>query len=84
MIAYSLFFILFFFAFLRPHSQPTEVPRLGVESELQLPASTRATATSDPSRVCDLRHSSRQRWILSPLSEAGDLTRNLMAPSQIH
>jgi len=31
-----------------------EVPRLRGESELQLPAYTTATATQDPSRVCDL------------------------------
>ena len=35
-----------------PHASPqprhTEVPRLGVESELQLPAYTTATATPDP------------------------------------
>ena len=31
-----------------------EVPRLGVESELQLPVYTTATAALDPSRVCDL------------------------------
>ena len=30
-----------------------EVLRLGIESELQLPAT--ATATPDPSRVCDLQ-----------------------------
>ena len=30
-----------------------EVPRLGVESELQLPAYTTATATQDLSRACD-------------------------------
>ena len=30
-----------------------EVPRLGVESELQLPADTTATATQGPSHVCD-------------------------------
>ena len=29
-----------------------EVPRLGVKSELQLPASITAMATPDPSRVC--------------------------------
>ena len=29
-----------------------EVPRLGVESELWLPAYTRATATPDPSLIC--------------------------------
>ena len=27
-----------------------------------------ATATSDPSRICDLYHSSRQHQILNPLS----------------
>ena len=31
-----------------------EVPRLGTELELQLPAYTTATATPDPSHVCDL------------------------------
>ena len=35
---------LFFFSFLGPHPQHMEVPRLGVESELQLPAYTTATA----------------------------------------
>ena len=60
-----------------------EVPRLGVESELQLPVYTTATATRDPSHVCDLHHSSRQRWILNPLSGARDRTRNLIVPSRI-
>lgn len=32
----------------------------GCESELQLQAYTTATATRDPSRICDLHHSSRQ------------------------
>ena len=36
-----------------------ESPRLGVESELQVPAYTTATATWNPSRVCELHHSSR-------------------------
>ena len=34
-----------------------EVPRLGVELELQPPAYTTATATPDPSRACNLYHS---------------------------
>ena len=38
-----------FFFFLGGHPQQKEVPRLGVESELQLPACTTATATQDPS-----------------------------------
>jgi len=45
-----------------------EVPRLGVEMELQLPAY--ATATQDLSCTCDLHPNSWQRQILSPLSEA--------------
>ena len=56
-----------FFAFLGPHLQHMEVPRLGVESELQLPAYAMATATWDPSHACSLHHSSQQRWILNPL-----------------
>ena len=51
-----------------------EVPRLGVELELQLQVYTTATAISDPSHVFDLYHSSRQRWILNPPSEARDRT----------
>ena len=43
-----------------------------------------ATAMPDLSRVCNLHHSSWQRQILNPLSEARDGTRNLMVPSQIH
>ena len=48
-----------------------EVPRLGIESDLQLPAYTTATATQDLSRVCDLHRCSWQHQILNPLSEAG-------------
>ena len=48
-----------------------EVPRLGAELEMQLPVYTTATATWDPSRVCNLLHSSWQRRKLKPLSEAG-------------
>ena len=71
------------FCFLGPHLQHMEVPRLGAESKLQLPACTPATATLDPSCICDLHHSSQQCWILKPLSEARDQTCNLMDPSQV-
>ena len=57
--------------------------RLGVKLELQLPAYPTTTATRDPSQVCDLHHSSRQRQILNPRSEARDGTRILMVPSWI-
>ena len=49
-----------------------EVPRLGAESELQVPAYTTATAMQDLSCICDLHHSSWQRQILNPLCEARD------------
>ena len=60
-----------------------EVPRLGVESELQLPAYTTATARSDPSHVCNLHDSSWQCWILNPLSKARNQIHNLMVRSWI-
>ena len=52
--------------------------------ELQLPAQATATATQDPSRVCDLRHSLQERQVLHPLSEARDRTHILMDTSQVH
>ena len=60
-----------------------EVPRPGVELELQLPAYTTGTAMRDPSHICDLHHSSWQPQILNPWSEARDRTPTLMVPSQI-
>ena len=58
--------------------QYMDVPRIGVKSELQLLAYTTATATWDLSCVCNLHYSSRQSWILNPLSEAKDGTIILM------
>ena len=46
--ASPLFFSFFFSFFLELHLWHMEVPKLGVESEVQLPAYTRATATQDP------------------------------------
>jgi len=53
----------FFFFLFRVTLWPVEVPKLGVESELQLPADTTATATPDPSRVCHLIHSNPGSFI---------------------
>ena len=55
-------FILFIFFFLGVYARHMEVPKLGVESELQLPA----TATLDLSRIFDLH----------PLSEARNRTHS--------
>ena len=82
--SYYFSFIYVFICFLEPHLQHMEVPRLGVKSELQLPAYTTATAMQDPSRICDLHHSSRHYWILNPLNEARDQTCNLQVLGRIH
>ena len=67
-------FLSFFFSpcFLGPNPRPMKVPKLGVKLGPQLPAYATATATSDPSHICDLHHSSQQYRILNPLSEARD------------
>ena len=58
------FFFFFLFSFLQPYLQYMEVPRLGVKSELLLPAYTTATAMPDLSCVHNLYHSSWYSWII--------------------
>ena len=71
-------FVLFgLFVFLGLHLWYVEVPRLGVQLELLLPACTTATAMPDLSCICNLRQ------ILNLLSEVRDRTRDLMVPSHI-
>ena len=60
-----------------------EVLRLEVKSGLQLPAYATATATSDPSCVCNLHHSSGHHRIFNPLSRARDQACVLMDANQI-
>ena len=79
---FSLFLLLLFFFFWL-QVQHMEVPRLGVESELQLPAYTTATATLDLSHACNPHHGSRQCGIPDPLSKAWDRTRILTDPSWV-
>ena len=53
--ANGLWISFFFLAlFLGPHPWHMVVPRLGIESELQLLAYTMATAAQDPSHICNL------------------------------
>ena len=61
-----------------------EVPRLGLQVELQLLVYTTATTMQDPSCVYDLHYSSQQRWILNPHSKTRDRTPNLVVTSWIH
>ena len=77
------FFLLLFFLSFRAAPTHMEVPKLGVQSELQPLAYTRATAMWDLSRVCDLHHSSQQHQILNPLSKVRDGTCVLMDASQV-
>ena len=85
-IIYFILFILFilsFLPFLGLLPQHMEVPRPEDELELQLPAYPTATAMPDPSRVCDLHHSSWQHQILNPQSKARDPTRILIHTSWV-
>ena len=54
-----------------------EVPQLGMALERQLRAYTTATATQDPSCICNLLRSLWQPGIFNPLSKARDQTRIL-------
>ena len=65
----SLF--VFFFLLSRATPAANEVPRLGSELEIQLLAYTKATAMLDPSRICDLYHSSWQGRILNSCLRPG-------------
>ena len=78
---FFFFFCLLSFAGQQPWHM--EVPRQGVQLELQLPAYTTATKTWDLGRVCDLHHNSQQCRILNPLSEARDRTHVLMDASWV-
>ena len=78
-----IFAFISFFFFSGPHPWHIEVPMLGAQLELQLPAYATATAMLDLSHICNLHHNSWQCQILNPLSEARGQTHNLMVPSWI-
>ena len=61
-----------------------EVPRLGVQLELQLQAYATARATPDVSCICDLPRSLLQCWMLNPMSEATDQICILVDISWVH
>ena len=73
----------FFPLFLRPHLQHMEIPRLGVELELQRPAYTTATVMPDMSHVWHLNCNSRQHQILNLMSEAKGQTCILINTNQV-
>ena len=61
-----------------------EVPRLGVELELQLLVYTTAAATWDLSHVCKLHCSLLQGQMVSALSEDWNQPHILMDTSLVH
>ena len=77
------FFVFCFFVFFGPHPRHEEVPRLGVESKLQLLAYTTATTTQDPSFICGPPHNLWQCQIFSPLCKAKDQTLIFVDTSRI-
>ena len=79
----SLLEVLFVLCLFRAVPEAYRSLQAGVESELQLPAYTAATAPPDLSLIRDLWHSLWQCWILNPLREARDQTRILMDTSQV-
>jgi len=79
----DIFIFLFCFVFLGPFPRHMEVLRLGVQSQLQQPAYTSATAMPDLRHIFNLHHSSWQHRILNLLSGARDRTWDLMDTSQI-
>ena len=63
LVSFSFFLSFFFFL---AASAACGSSGEGVESELQVPAYTKSTATRDPSYMCNLCHSLRQHWIPQP------------------
>ena len=65
------------------HPWHLEIPRLGVKLELQLLAYATASATPDPSHICNLHQGSWQHQSISPLSEARNRTHILVDTSRV-
>ena len=79
----TMVLFLFFFCFLGSNLRHMEVP--GLEGLIRAVAVGLSHSHSNPGfePLMHLHHSSRQCWILNPLSKARDRTRNLMVPSWI-
>ena len=75
------FLLLLLLLLLGLHLWHMEVPSLGVQSELQLLGT--ATATADPSCVCNPHHSSWRQQIFNLVSKARDRTHILMDTGQV-
>jgi len=86
-IIYPYFLIFYFILFLSFKAASTAYGSSQARGLIGLVAAglcqSHSNARPDLSHIFDLRHSSRQRWILNPLREARDWTLNLMVSSRI-
>ena len=84
LVAFYLIYLFIYFWFFRA-APVTYVSSQARGWNRAAAAGLRTTATAKPhlSLVCDLHHSSRQHWILNPLSEARNWTCVLMDTSQV-
>ena len=88
---HCLFSLCFFFSFLfrlfrtagAAYGSSQAQGQIRATSELQLLTCITATATQDPSHICDLNCSLQQHLIINLLSEARDGTRILMDTSPV-
>ena len=84
----ELFYFIIYFCFLLFRATPLAYGSSQARGRIGAVAASLHTYTTDketqdPNCVCDLHHSSRQSWILNPLSKTRDRSRNLMVPSHI-
>ena len=75
------FFSLFFF---KSHTVACGSSQAKGQTGAAVASLDHSQTTQDPSFICNLHHSSQQRLILNPLSEARDRTCVLMDTSQFH
>ena len=79
--------MLFFFFFSLFRAAPMAFGSFQARGRIRTAAASlyhKATATRDPSLVCNLHHSLRQRWVLNPLSKARDQTCIFVDTSWVH
>ena len=76
--------IIIIIVFLGLHLRHMELPRLGVELELYMLTCATATATSDLSPICDLRHSHGNIGFLTHLARPGIETASSWILLRVH
>ena len=78
---YFILFCFIFFVFCLVRATPAAYGGSQARGPIRAAAAglRQSHSNADLSSICDLHHSSWQRWILTPLIKARDRTRNLMS-----